>query len=223
MPYGAGINQAPIGAPIAGGTPGSILFVGAGGVLAQDNANLFWDDANNRIGIRTNAPAQALDVVGNAQISATLFGLGLLDISAAGAGQIKFPAVQNPSADPNTLDDLEKGTWTLVDASGGGLAITSNGAFYTKTGNAVTVSGVATYPVTADGVNNAALGGLPFTVANANGRQTGNLGFTTTANTNKALSNINTTTFNFYTTAGVAVKNSGLSAATIAWDSTYLI
>jgi len=28
------------------------------------------------------------------------------------AGQIAFPAVQNPSADPNTLDDYEEGSWT---------------------------------------------------------------------------------------------------------------
>ncbi|MBN2060693.1 MAG: hypothetical protein JW882_09795 [Deltaproteobacteria bacterium] len=29
-------------------------------------------------------------------------------------GQIAFPAAQNASADPNTLDDCEKGTWTLT-------------------------------------------------------------------------------------------------------------
>ncbi len=34
---------------------------------------------------------------------------GLLDISAATAGQIKFPAVQNPSINPKTLDDYEEG------------------------------------------------------------------------------------------------------------------
>lgn len=46
---------------IAGGTPGSVLFVGAGGVLAQDNANFFWDDANNRLGINVaGAPDEEL-------------------------------------------------------------------------------------------------------------------------------------------------------------------
>jgi hypothetical protein len=169
MPYGAGINQAPIGAPIAGGTPGSILFVGAGGVLAQDNANLFWDDANNRIGIRTNTPAQALDVVGNAQVSATLFGLGLLDISAAGAGQIKFPAVANPSADPNTLDDYEEGTWTpiLTFTTPGDLNVSYivQSGFYTKNGRDVAITGTIITSnfthTTASG--NAQLSGLPFT------------------------------------------------------------
>src|SRR5258707_4675150 len=31
---------------LSGATAGSVLFVGAGSVLAQDNANFFWDDTN---------------------------------------------------------------------------------------------------------------------------------------------------------------------------------
>ena len=38
-------------------TTGSIVFAGASGVYSQDNANLFWDDTNNRLGLGTNAPA----------------------------------------------------------------------------------------------------------------------------------------------------------------------
>jgi len=38
-----------IGTPVIGGTVGSVLFVGAGGVVAQDNANLFFDDVNNQL------------------------------------------------------------------------------------------------------------------------------------------------------------------------------
>ena len=45
-------------------TAGSVVFAGASGVYAQDNANLFWDDTNNRLGVGTAAPATALDVVG---------------------------------------------------------------------------------------------------------------------------------------------------------------
>lgn len=37
-------------------TAGSILFAGTAGLLSQDNANLFWDDTNNRLGIGTAAP-----------------------------------------------------------------------------------------------------------------------------------------------------------------------
>jgi hypothetical protein len=45
-------------------TTGSVVFAGASGVYSQDNANLFWDDTNNRLGIGTNAPATSLGVVG---------------------------------------------------------------------------------------------------------------------------------------------------------------
>ena len=37
-------------------TSGSVVFAGASGVYAQDNANLFWDDTNNTLGIGTSSP-----------------------------------------------------------------------------------------------------------------------------------------------------------------------
>ena len=43
-------------------TTGSVPFVGAAGLITQDNANLFWDDTNNRFGINTNTPGNSLDV-----------------------------------------------------------------------------------------------------------------------------------------------------------------
>ena len=46
-------------------TLGSVPFIGASGALTQDNANLFFDDTNNRLGINTNAPTTALDVFGS--------------------------------------------------------------------------------------------------------------------------------------------------------------
>ena len=44
-------------------TAGSVVFAGASGVYSQDNANLFWDDTNNRLGIGTATPSYVLDVV----------------------------------------------------------------------------------------------------------------------------------------------------------------
>ncbi|MEI9966627.1 MAG: tail fiber domain-containing protein [Candidatus Moraniibacteriota bacterium] len=46
-------------------TAGSIVFAGASGVYSQDNANFFWDDSNNRLGIGDNTPENALDVETN--------------------------------------------------------------------------------------------------------------------------------------------------------------
>ncbi len=45
-----------------GGTAGSVLFVDASGDLGQDNANFFWDDTNNRLGIGTASPSSKLHV-----------------------------------------------------------------------------------------------------------------------------------------------------------------
>lgn len=79
MPY---FPPAPaIGLPVQGGTAGSVLHVGASGDLQQDNAALFWDTGNDRLGIGTTTPAQALDVTGNriqqTRLSANATGPGL--------------------------------------------------------------------------------------------------------------------------------------------------
>ena len=49
-------------------TSGSVLFSN-GTTIAQDNANFFWDNTNNRLGIGTATPTRTLDVVGLARIS----------------------------------------------------------------------------------------------------------------------------------------------------------
>ncbi len=53
MPIGGGSSVITIGTTaFSGGTTGSVLFVGASSVVQQDNANFFWDDTNNRLGLR---------------------------------------------------------------------------------------------------------------------------------------------------------------------------
>jgi hypothetical protein len=53
-------------------TAGSVLFAGASGLLSQDNANFFWDDANNRLGIRTASPNSSLHVSGSTTASGAI-------------------------------------------------------------------------------------------------------------------------------------------------------
>src|SRR3989344_5736691 len=45
-----------IGNALTDGTAGSILFVDGSGNLGQDNANFFWDDTNNKLGIASTSP-----------------------------------------------------------------------------------------------------------------------------------------------------------------------
>jgi uncharacterized membrane protein len=52
------------------------------------------------------------------------------------ANGIKFPATQVASADANTLDDYEEGTWTPTLGDGLGASVTGVG-FYTKVGRMV--------------------------------------------------------------------------------------
>jgi len=58
---GGGTGMA-IGNAITSATAGSVLFAGAAGILQQDNANFFWDDTNNRLGIGTATPSATLHV-----------------------------------------------------------------------------------------------------------------------------------------------------------------
>jgi hypothetical protein len=107
--------------------------------------------------------AGTIQVSGNPISGTTGTFTGLVDISAAGAGQIQFPATQNASANANTLDDYEEGTWTPVIYAGATALTATNVGVYTKIGRQVTVScsisninkGVAT--------GNLTIEGLPFT------------------------------------------------------------
>lgn len=69
-------------------TTGSVLFVGPSGILYQDNANFFWDDTNNRLGLGTASPTSRLDITTNSLgvTQTTTSGLALVSTTAAAAG-----------------------------------------------------------------------------------------------------------------------------------------
>lgn len=133
---------------------------------------------------------------------------GLLTLAA---GQLKFPATQNPSADANTQDDYEEGTWTPTDASGAALIFTTVSGFYVKIGQIVIASGDLTYPATADGTT-AIIGGLPFTVAATATNQWGGF-FTakTEATADTTLGLANTLTCQPLTSVSNGITNATLS------------
>jgi hypothetical protein len=96
---------------------------------------------------------------------------GPLAISGASAGQIVFPASQNASANANTLDDYEEGTWTIsfTFATVGDLAVSAETkeAYYVKTGKQVFTYWNYTFtPTFTTSAGNAQLTGLPFTSQN---------------------------------------------------------
>ncbi len=54
-------------------TQGSALFIGANGLLTEDNSNFFWDDGNDRLGIGTNSSDYTLDVAGEVGIDRHIY------------------------------------------------------------------------------------------------------------------------------------------------------
>lgn len=62
-----GAGSLSIGDSVGSATEGSILFAGASGVLAQDNAGLFWNNTDNKLGIG-KSPTYAVDVLGSLRL-----------------------------------------------------------------------------------------------------------------------------------------------------------
>lgn len=79
-------------------TTGSVPFIGASGALSQDNANLFFDDTNNRLGINTNTPTTALDVFGSGiigRLNGTSTNNAYLGFASAGSNKWSIGNVQS--------------------------------------------------------------------------------------------------------------------------------
>jgi hypothetical protein len=136
------------------------------GIFTIDSPN----SNTNRTLTLPDATGTIITTAGGAAISGTTGTFtGLVDISAAGAGQIKFPATQNASSDANTLDDYEEGTWTPTITSDGGTITSSTftNGLYTKIGRIVCVSGLVTLTNVGTASGNLQLT-LPIASANDN-------------------------------------------------------
>jgi len=79
-------------------TTGSVGFIGASGALLQDNANFFWDDTNNRLGIGTNAPTTAIDTFGSGiitRVNGTSTNNAFIGFASAGTNKWSVGNVQS--------------------------------------------------------------------------------------------------------------------------------
>lgn len=100
----------------------------------------------------------------------------------ASGGQIAFPSTQNPSANANTLDDYEEGTFSSTITSDGGTITTATGSgWYTKIGDRVFYELAITITTAGTGTGGI-IATLPFTSSNARnyagcGRETAVTGF----------------------------------------------
>jgi hypothetical protein len=134
-------------------------------VDTSDNGFKFTADAFNGFNQIDSGSQLLLSITGTEQ--ARITGAGVLQLTQ---GQIKFPATQVPSADANTLDDYEEGTFDFGIAFGGSSTGVTYGARqgkYTKIGNKVTVTGQIDLTSKGAEVGDATITGLPFTIFNA--------------------------------------------------------
>lgn len=108
-------------------TQGSVVFAGPNGVYAQDNANFYWDDTNNRLSIGSGtSPASPLVVTPSTDISAVIVqargpGNGAcfdLDATTNSAGGRSFRMFASGSGN----GDVGGGVWAVKDLATGGIA-----------------------------------------------------------------------------------------------------
>ena len=135
------------------GSDGQVLTSGGAG------AAVAWEDAAGTT-INNNADNRVITGSGtagtlNGEANLTFDGTTLVT-----AGQVSFPASQSASADANTLDDYEEGSWT---PAGNNITFASSDGKYTKIGDTVFAWGEAVWPSTGD-TNGARMTGLPFAV-----------------------------------------------------------
>ena len=202
---------------------GEILFNTA---LDSGNTERMRITSAGNVGIGLSAPTQKLEIQdgsagaaikvsntggGSAQLAissnatsvATLSFTNSLTLSGgvvSVSDGIKFPATQVASADANTLDDYEEGTWTMGVAFGGasvGLTYGANTGRYTKIGNQVTVTGYLSLLNKGSSTGTAVITGLPFAIPNNNANYSAAslwLNTITFANQFQAFGAINSTT-----------------------------
>jgi hypothetical protein len=137
------------------------------------------------------------------------------------ANGIAFPATQSASANVNTLDDYEEGTWTPTDASGAGLTFVAATGTYIKVGRQVTAWALVEYPSTANG-SNASIGSFPFTPQNTDSvRGGGMIGQKSESTLQTVLMSKTGTTCDLRNSTGGNITNATMSTDNMFFAITY--
>ena len=109
-------------------TAGSVVFAGASGVYSQDNANFFWDDTNNKLGIGNTNPGYAVDVSSSDTSAGIGYAFRLRSNATAAAASVQFTD-SGATAQNGVIGVNDSGEMKL-QADGGSSAI----VFYLNTG-----------------------------------------------------------------------------------------
>lgn len=114
---------------------GSIPFQGATG-LSEDNANLFYDQTNSRLGIGTTTPTEKLNITGNILATGTIFGSNLSGTNTGdnAVNSLYSGFVTNAT---HTGDATGATALTVVALNGINLAFLGTGLLKNTTGTGV--------------------------------------------------------------------------------------
>jgi len=164
--WGASVsNTASAALPKVGGTMTGDLNHGGYSATALNNVTLTNALSAKSIALTggdMNAGGQNITNLSN--VTATNI-ITCKTISLAG-GQIAFPATAVPSADANTLDDYEEGTWDATLAFGGtstNITYGSRTCHYVKVGKLVALNGYLALTSKGSSAGDAVITGMPFT------------------------------------------------------------
>lgn len=137
-------------------TAGSVVFAGASGIYSQDNANLFWDDTNDRLGIGTAVPSTALSVFEKFKVDSAGYITGY-DNAAITDGEILIGDTGDGRFEKATLTagtgiSVTNGAGTISLAATGTVPLTTTGltagdvcyASSTNTGGAAVATAAST-------------------------------------------------------------------------------
>lgn len=160
---------------------GSVIFADGSGSYAQDNANLFWDDTNNRLGICTATPTKSLEVWGSEIASFNSPSNAGLIITQAGANDVVIRG-KKALTDLTTPTAVTAGTRLLrIQGQGyNGSSYANGGEMHIVAAETFSGSGSGTYIVFQTTLIGAVSTSERMRITDA-----GNVGINTTTPTNK--------------------------------------
>jgi hypothetical protein len=134
---------------------------------------------SSNIYVRYTSPITQVIAPSDGTVGTSALAAGAVTAAKVASGQVfalngvAFPATQVPSADANTLDDYEEGTWTptIYGSTGAGTTTYSSDRWgrYVKIGGWVYVQFCVNWTTSTGATGNVVIGGLPFTTSNFSG------------------------------------------------------
>jgi hypothetical protein len=123
-------------------TAGSVAFAGASGVYSQDNANFFWDDTTNRLGLGTNAPVDKISIVDE-----TNAGFRLAEYNDTDGAVLRFATARGTIASPTALiaDSVIFGLRGIGYTSAGSFASVATASINARAAENFTATAQGTY------------------------------------------------------------------------------